>query len=685
MATSSISPASVASLTAPPTFTGVSKFATSLQQVLTRAVGIASLPLGIDQAALTGLSTTQSDLQGLDTVFTTLQQSVASLQSTLTSSLLTSSVSDSTVGVTVGAGAAAGTYTIAVDSLGGYSTALSDAGSPPVTDPATQGISSSLPLTLTIGTEAPITITPASSDLQDLASAINSQAGGQVQATLVNVGSTSTPDYRLSLQAANLGPDAIGLTDASHTNLISPPTATAVSIAGSPPVTDPTTSGISSSLPLTLTIGAEAPITITPASSDLQDLASAINSQSGGQVRATLVNSGSTGAPDYRLSLLATTPGTGAIDLTDSSNADLTSSSTTTTGSLASYRIDGLSTPITSNSRTITLSTGLTVNLLAQSASGASQRSRSPTIPRASRRHSVPLRDLTMPRWTQCRNITARVEVRSRETVSCRRSPALWTQLGNYNNGSPAGALANFGITLNQTGQLSVDTTAFTAAANANFPTLLSALGSATGGGFLGTATTLLGGLEDPTTGPLKTEETAVAGEITAQQTTIANEQALINSIADQPYQADFTGRLGDRGTGKPGELRDGVVCGLYRRQQHASQWTRHSLTSSILSPDCGNPPGAAIGRARGNSPRSCGSKRRRPAGRNSANTCAISGRPWSRLRYPARIRRRLWLDAIRPRAGSMRPRASTQRVWRLPRLARNLANRQIFDLGAPI
>src|SRR5580692_2162938 len=125
MATSSTS---VASLLAPPTFTRVSNFASSLQQVLTRAVGIASLPLDSDQAALTGLNTTQSDLQGLDTAFTTLQQSVSSLQSTLSSNLLSSSVSDSTVSATVGPAATAGTYTISVGSLGAYSTALSNAG-----------------------------------------------------------------------------------------------------------------------------------------------------------------------------------------------------------------------------------------------------------------------------------------------------------------------------------------------------------------------------------------------------------------------------------------------------------------------------------------------------------------------------------------------------------------------------
>ena len=435
MATSSTSAASVASLLAPPTFTGVSNFAASLQQVLTRAVGIASLPLDSDEATLTGLNTTQSDLAGLDTVFTTLQQSVASIQSALTSSLLTSSVSNSNVSATVGAGATAGTYTIAVGSLGAYSTALSDAGSTPVTDPTTQGISSSTTFTLTVGS-ATTTITPASSDLQDLATAIDSQAGGQVQATLVNVGSTSSPDYRLSLQAVNLGTDLIGLTDSADNNLLS----------------------------------------------------------------------------------------------------------TSTAGSLANYQIDG-STSIDSNSRTVTLSTGLTVNLLAQSAADTST-----TITVADDPSGLASAFSSFA-GSYNAAVDALGQYHGQGAGALEGDSLVQTltsaldQLGNYNNGSPAGALANFGITLGETGQLSVDTNAFTTAADANFPTLLSALGSATGGGFLGTATTLLTGIEDPTAGTLKTEETSVAGEITAQQTSIANEQATVNllqtNLTQQVSQAD--------------------------------------------------------------------------------------------------------------------------------------------------
>jgi len=424
MATSSTSAPSLASLLAPPTFTGVSNFAASLQQVLTRAVGIASLPLDSDLAALNNLNTTRSDLQGLDSAFTALQQSVSSLQTTLSSNLLSSSVSDSNVSATAGSAATTGTYTISVGGLGAYSTALSIAGSTPVTDPSTQGISSSKAFTLTVGS-SPITIKPASSNLQDLANAVNAQSNGEVQATLVNVGSTSSPDYRLSLQAASLGP--------------------------------------------------------------------------------------------------------GAIDLKDSTGNDLIS--TSTPGKLATYQVDGSATVISSDSRAITLSPGLTVNLLAQSAAGAST-----TITVADNPAG-----LASAFSAFAGSYNAAVDSLAQyhgqgggalegDSIVQTLTNAL-NQLGNYNNGSPAAALANFGITLDEVGQLSVDTTAFITAANGNFPTLLSTLGSTTGGGFLGTAANLLTGIEDPTAGTLKTEETSVASQVTAAQATIANEQATVNLL----------------------------------------------------------------------------------------------------------------------------------------------------------
>ena len=211
---------STSATSAAPTFSGQSQFAASLQQVITRAVGIASLPLGSMQATLNTFTGQQSALQGLDSAFTTLQSSVASLQTALTSNSLTASASNgSIVSASLGSGASPGAYSIEVDNMGANSTALSNAGATAVSDPTTQGISSSPTLTLNVnGTLT--TITPASGSLNDLAGAINSQAGGQVQATLINVGSTGSPDYRLSLTAARLGPVSIDLTDSSNASLI---------------------------------------------------------------------------------------------------------------------------------------------------------------------------------------------------------------------------------------------------------------------------------------------------------------------------------------------------------------------------------------------------------------------------------------------------------------------------------
>ncbi len=438
MGTTSASSTSLASLTAPPTFTGVSKFASSLQQVLTRAVGIASLPLNTDQAALNSLNTTQTDLQGLDSVFTNLQQSINSLQSTVSSGLLSASVSDSSVSATVGAGATAGTYTIAVNTLGTYSTALSNPGSTAVTDPSTQGITGSADVTLTVGSTT-TDIVAASSSLQDLANAINTQTGGQVQATLVNVGSSGSPDYRLSLQSTSLSSDAITLTDASGNNLIA----------------------------------------------------------------------------------------------------------TSTSGASASYQIDGLGTPISSSSRSVSLAPGLTVTLQGQSASGISS-----TITVADNPANLAS---AFSSFAGAYNaaVDAIGQYHGQNGGALEGDSLLQTltgaltQLGNYNNGSPASALANYGITLDQTGQLSVDTAAFTTAATANFPTLLSALGNVSTGGFLQTANNLLNGIEDPTTGALKTEESSIATQISTEQTDISNEQARVNqlqtNLTQQISEADAT------------------------------------------------------------------------------------------------------------------------------------------------
>jgi len=407
-----------------PTFSGQSQFAASLQQVITRAVGIASLPLQTDEVTLNSLDSRHTDLQYLDTDFANIQNSVAAIQTALSSSSLSTSVSDSTVSATVASNASPGSYSIQVENLGSFSTALSNAGSTAVTDPTSQGISSDTSLTLNVGGTL-TSITPASTSLDDLATAINTQSDGQVQATVVNVGSTSSPDYRLSLAAGTLGTSSIDLTDSSGTSLI----------AESNP------------------------------------------------------------------------------------------------GSLASYEVAGQTATLTSDTRTVTLAPGLTVNLLSENTSG------NPTTVTVSNDPSALASAFSDFAQNYNQAVSDLAQYHGKDGGALEGDSIIGTltntlqQLSTYSNGTAASSLANFGITVDDTGVLSIDSATFSSAATTNFANLVSTLGGTSTNGFLFTASNLLNGVEDTTTGSLKLEENTAASEITAQNTTIANEQAKISQI----------------------------------------------------------------------------------------------------------------------------------------------------------
>ena len=422
MSTSAITAAPIS--TASTGFSGQSQFAASLQQVITRAVGIASLPEQTDEATLNTFTTQRTALQTLDTDFTNLQSSVNSIQTALSSNSLTAFASDNTVSASLGAGAAAGSYSIEVTDLGAYSTALSDPGVTAVSDPTSQGISSSSTLNLNVNGTL-INITPASTSLDDLATAINTQAAGQVQATVVNVGSTAAPDYRLSLTAASLGAISIDLTDSSGNSVIS------------------------------------------------------------------------------------------------QSNP----------GSPATYQVAGLNTVLTSDSRTVTLAPGLTINLLSQNTSGNfttifvgnDPTALASTFSNFAQTYNQAVADLSQYHGKSGGTLEGDGIVNSLTNVL--------EQLSNYSNGTPESALANFGITVGDTGQLSIDDTAFTTAANANFSALASALGGTSTGGFLQAASNLLNSVEDTTNGSLKIEENTLTSEIAAQNSTIAAEKVKITQL----------------------------------------------------------------------------------------------------------------------------------------------------------
>jgi flagellar hook-associated protein 2 len=177
-------------------FSGSSRFVTDLQSVVTRSVAIASLPLTQLNNRASELGSKQTAWSEIASVMSSVRSAVDAVASASKNAYSASSTQIGVASVSVAAGAGPGSYSIEVVRAGSYSQFLSDAG---VSDPAKATLGGAASYTLEIdgvGT----TITPASATLSGLALAIN-QAGLGVQASVLNLGSSSAPDYKLSLRS----------------------------------------------------------------------------------------------------------------------------------------------------------------------------------------------------------------------------------------------------------------------------------------------------------------------------------------------------------------------------------------------------------------------------------------------------------------------------------------------------
>lgn len=202
-------------------FTGSSQFSSDFANVINRAVQFASLPMQQMQNDVSSLQSQSTELSTLGSKFSALQSAVVSLGSALGLGSYAASATPSAGGDTIATVALSGTpnpgtYTLEVDGTGSNATALSNAGTS-VTDPTLSSISDASTYTLTVGTGGSTTITPSGPTLSDLADAINNSSAG-VSATVVNVGSKSAPDYRLSLQNSQLAQTTIQLTAVDGAN-----------------------------------------------------------------------------------------------------------------------------------------------------------------------------------------------------------------------------------------------------------------------------------------------------------------------------------------------------------------------------------------------------------------------------------------------------------------------------------
>ncbi len=185
-------------------FTGTSAFSSDFQNAITRAVQIASLPitqLTSDQTALTSRST---ELGTLSSTFSTLQAAVQDIDTAVSGSSFDTDISDpSVVSANISDGAMEGNYSVKVDSVGAFATSLTSTswadtpGSPQTYQLMIGGVAHA--------------VTASDNSAASVASAVDAQYGGQVQATVVNVGSSDSPDYRVALQNQSLGDSPVDL------------------------------------------------------------------------------------------------------------------------------------------------------------------------------------------------------------------------------------------------------------------------------------------------------------------------------------------------------------------------------------------------------------------------------------------------------------------------------------------
>ncbi|HEX4278852.1 MAG TPA: flagellar filament capping protein FliD [Bryobacteraceae bacterium] len=407
----------MSSSSAPITFNGSSTYSGAFQQVITRAVAIASLPLQGLQTAVSTLTSQQSGLTSIGASFNALQSAVQALGSA-TGGNTTAQVSDSSVlTATASAGALAGTYTIQVDDPGSSTTTLSKAGLTTVTDPASRDISASSTFTLTVNGVTQ-TITNSGNSLASLVSSLNNANTG-VQATIVNVGSAASADYRLAITSNSLGADSIQLNDGSQ-------------------------------------------------------------------------------------------------DLLD----------TLATGADAQYKVNGSATDVQSTSRQLALSPGLTVNLLAQSTK--------PVSITVSQDFSG--LQSAISNVVSAYNATSNALAQSRgESGGALTGDPLVLTLTNLlqqitqftaNSGS-VGSLADLGVTVSSTGELSFDPTAFSNDTSA----VSQFLGGINSGGFLQVANNALSTITETTSGLIATDYNALQETITSDNSRISDQQDLVNAL----------------------------------------------------------------------------------------------------------------------------------------------------------
>lgn len=194
-------------------FSGNSRYASDFQSIIERSVAIASLPLTALQSQRTTTASQQTAITSLVSKFSALRTALDNLDSGTTAAPTATLSNSSVARVTASSGSLPAQMSLEVVSLGSYSSSLSADGLTTVTDPSNTSITGDSFVTITVNGQA-FEIVPPVGSLNALAQAINDKGVG-VQASVVNIGSSDSPDYRLALRSSSLGDVTIELSDST--------------------------------------------------------------------------------------------------------------------------------------------------------------------------------------------------------------------------------------------------------------------------------------------------------------------------------------------------------------------------------------------------------------------------------------------------------------------------------------
>ena len=401
-------------------FTGSSQFAQSLQASITQAVNIASLPITQLNNEVTALQSQSTDLSGLDSKFASLQTAISGIDQAMDGSSYETDISDTSVlSATPSTGVMEGNYAIEVDNAGAYASSMT--ASSWVDSANRPGQQTTYEL---VAGKNTYKITPADNSAATVAAAINAQAGNQVQATVVNVGSSGSPDERISLQSTTLGPETL----------------------------------------------------------DIQ------------------LNGASLQTPQ-------------------------------TTGVLASYIVNDSGKTVTSDSRSVDVAPGLTVNLLSSDPGNPVNI----TVTRSTSALSTALSSFA-DAYNAVQSALENERGQSSgslngQSIVYEMTDALHSLATYASPGSAISGLADLGLTLNEDGTLTFDPTTFMGEDFGNSTAVDSFLGTSTTGGFLKSATGAMTMIEDPTTGIIETDESEIQDQITSLNSQITTRQDQVSTL----------------------------------------------------------------------------------------------------------------------------------------------------------